>query len=372
MFSKIRKLFSRADNANKKTISTQTSQNNIPKKDITVNIQVLDKINYTNVENKFSHTMFTDPDDNQLWIPLFYTSAFKTLEKTEGDAFFKMFYECYMHHGNLVLKPDDILIHIGLNFSKYINKYNEELRHYFAKWGGKKRLVYKCDAFVFDDFVREIVSQITTTIKDPTVVQNLKCDFTTSTPLDLLISSTVIMDSFKAYYSYRIEMGCGIQNVKFMGTVNDWEALLFKIEKLKKYTTPKDSTNSWIRYIDGVCKNISIWIEQMNGSLSQNDIKEYWNKIMDINRSEWSYGGPPDTISGWILEFYHDFIVMNTKYIKFDETNQFTRMFTSTPFEIVYNTIKKEGKILSGFMGYNYDDTSHSYQLCPAIGVFEQ
>ncbi len=62
------------------------------------------------------------------------------------------------------------------------------------------------------------------------VVENLQADFSTSGKIEKFMSTAVIMDTFQKYFTYKlIGAACGIRDVKFMGTVEDWRKLLTKI-----------------------------------------------------------------------------------------------------------------------------------------------
>jgi hypothetical protein len=54
-------------------------------------------------------------------------------------------------------------------------------------------------------------------------VEALSCNFSTTDETYKLISTSVIMSSFKQYFSYgRMILGCGLNNIYFAGTREDW------------------------------------------------------------------------------------------------------------------------------------------------------
>lgn len=49
------------------------------------------------------------------------------------------------------------------------------------------------------------------------------------------------MDTLKNYFKYRCHVTmCGIRNVHFMGTLEDWKLLHNKTQKLKSFTIVSD------------------------------------------------------------------------------------------------------------------------------------
>ncbi|CAF3197819.1 unnamed protein product [Rotaria sp. Silwood2] len=69
---------------------------------------------------------------------------------------------------------------------------------------------------------------------------------------------------------------CGIRNVHFMGTSEDWKLLRYKTTKLKNFTVPnRDDFGS---YIDGVLPIIDQFIQTYQDNVDN----QFWNKVMDV------------------------------------------------------------------------------------------
>jgi len=54
------------------------------------------------------------------------------------NSFYGAFLHAYNHHEDIILSPDDIMMCVALNFSKYVNDNAEELRKYFVNHEEKK------------------------------------------------------------------------------------------------------------------------------------------------------------------------------------------------------------------------------------------
>lgn len=62
------------------------------------------------------------------------------------------------------------------------------------------------------------------------VVEAFECDFTTTTKIYKIISTSLIMNSFKNFFDYtRFMAGCGINNVYMAGTREDWSKMIKKL-----------------------------------------------------------------------------------------------------------------------------------------------
>lgn len=81
-------------------------------------------------------------------------------------------------------------------------------------------------------FFKEIIKEIRKNTLNG-VVDELKCDFSTTTQVHELVSTSIIMASFKKYFSYERQISrCGINNVYFAGTREDWTKVQEKLKNL--------------------------------------------------------------------------------------------------------------------------------------------
>jgi len=172
------------------------------------------------------------------------------------------------------------------------------------------------------NFFQLIIKKIEANTKGE-IVKNLQCNFSTTTLVEQCLSTAVIMDSFKKYFSYgRCIPCCGIRNVHFMGNLDDWKKLRTKISSLKQYTTEKNK--SWPQYIEGVLEITDQFIETFQGKPN----KEFWNKIMNIRKGRLG-SGSTSYISGWILNFF--FGIAKTEV----ETRDIPKFQMDFPIEVI-------------------------------------
>ncbi len=77
-------------------------------------------------------------------------------------------------------------------------------------------------------------------------------NFSTTTKVEYLLSSLTIMSTFKKCYNYTYVINsCGIQNIDFVGNLDDW-ILLYKkkANQLKSFIVDKD--DDFYVYINGI------------------------------------------------------------------------------------------------------------------------
>jgi hypothetical protein len=225
----------------------------------------------------------------------------------EVNNFIGSFLNAYNTHSDVVLNPDDFWIMICLFFSNYVDSNAEALRSKFVAHDGQESLVVvelagdtetslKMEK-QWDYFYEQIYSQLKTNTKDG-IVDALVCDFSTSGPVQKIISTSVIMNSFKQYFSFgRMIMCCGINNVYFQGTRDDWVKLIEKTKNLAQY----DVDSKLIKYTDSVVKILTQFLNTWDGRV---DLK-FWNQILATEEKRIGSGGQVQTmIEGWILHFF--------------------------------------------------------------------
>jgi hypothetical protein len=111
------------------------------------------------------------------------------------------------------------------------------------------------------------------------VTELLTPTFSTTNKIESLLSCATIMSTFKKYFNYNFLMTmCGIRNVHFMGTLDDWKLLRQKTAELKSFAIPTEYRNSFGTYIDGLLPILDQFIETYQGNVDH----QFWNTVMDI------------------------------------------------------------------------------------------
>lgn len=274
-----------------------------------------------------------------------------------SNSFFDAFLQAYNHHQDIILSPDDVWLLIVMHFSKYVNDNAEQLRPLLVNHDGKKQLSVTSDKERDESDWGEFMTLIIEAIKLNTkngVVDILKCDFTTTGPIEGFMSTLAVMDSFKKYFDYeRCIPDCGINNVRFMGTLADWQNLLLKVSSLQSYAV----TDTWYAYIKNIVPVIQQFIDTYQGKV---DV-EFWNKIMNLKDGTQG-SGSTTYISGWILNFFG-------RYGETIETADIPAYSFDVPVKIVnYATLEtKNVSLIGGFHGLMVDNGAYRPSLSMII-----
>ena len=266
----------------------------------------------------------------------------KTLRTTNG--FFGAFCYAYNYHGDVKISPDDLWAVIMIYFKEYVNDNAEKLRTKFVSHDGKKNLTVvtseETDETQWDEFFDKMILAIKENTKD-NIVDKLKSDFTTSSRFDQIISTSAIMDTFKAYFEYgRLIPMCGIQNIWMNGTLEDWIMLKHKLSYLEEYDVDRKLKN----YILNLNPILDKFIDTFQNKVDVN----FWNRIMNFESGRLGSGSTTYT-SGWILHFFGIYgqIEGNPDLSMINVDIKIDNKITSTI---------KNVKLVAGFVGVKEED----------------
>lgn len=229
-------------------------------------------------------------------------------------SLFTTFNMAYNNHEDVTLVPDDVWLTILFQFSKYVNANAEALRNRFVDHTDQKELTVTTGKELsegeWDEFFTLMIDEIKSNTKDG-ITEVLQCDFSTTGLIERMVSTATVMDTFKKYFTFgRSIPMCGIKNLRFAGTLEDWQNLLVKFKRLKTYglvpdectDREKQRSDTWEQYVDDLVPILEEFVEAYQGHVNHT----FWDKVM--NKQHGSLGsGSTTTVSGWILKFYgHD------------------------------------------------------------------
>lgn len=214
-----------------------------------------------------------------------------TVHASPINGFVHTVIDCYNHHYNLVIRPDDIWMAILTQFSFYINGNAEEFRSKFVDFDGKKTLSVGIPGSLrsapYDLFVTQMTEQIDENLVDKTVKDWIMPNFSTTTINDIVSCGVVFMATTQKYFSFECCLLCGIPNITLEGTVADWESISNRLEKLKEYKLDK-----WYEMLKPI-------LGEFVAAKKNNVNVEFWNRICH----HLGGGSGPSYISGWLAAF---------------------------------------------------------------------
>ena len=180
------------------------------------------------------------------------------------------------------------------------------------------------------------------------------------------------MGAFKKYFKYEMYLcGCGLPYIILEGTSGDYEKIITKAEKLKKY----DFT--W--YIDRIIPHIKKMVEAKNGNI---DVNYFKNMVQNQKENEWvsglsgrgGYNIKVDIIKGWILDFFayysevkgkNDVERFKEKSIKVKDFDKLAQQMLNVPFSIVTGKESYKMQYRVGFIGC---DQNKRKEVFPVTG----
>nr|CAG4711356.1 unnamed protein product [Naegleria fowleri] len=300
--------------------------------------QILPKKQTSSYELVTSSIPNVDPSDLQ--------SSDTDLVYVGSNAFVLSALKCYSLHHHLVIRPDDVWISIGTQFANYVNGHAEELREKFVSFEGKKQLTVNGGGNIksadYEGLCQEMTTQISKNIKDPSIRDWIMNDFSTTTPLDRMVSSIVLMSTTKSYFDYRFNLCCNLPSVTLLGEVEDWVKIRERANTLLEFNVD-GCMYMWTQKLFPVLDKL---VETSKGSVDC----AWWNRI--VNRI--GGGSGPRCLSGWITVF--NVFSEKGKWLGNDESddwfvideNDVTRGYVNVPVTIDDNGIEKQAELFAG------------------------
>ena len=279
----------------------------------------------------------------------------------------------YKNHYPITITPDMIWILILQGFSRFMEKYADKVREKFVNFSGKKDLTILRDNLTpstatkedWDGIMKEFVEKIGNHVGQETI-DNLECNFSTTTPAAQVTSQVSLMSAMKQYFTYKLRMlGCGISTINLEGSIQDWEKIKTKLEFLTKKGL-EWYTKHLIPIIDKIIESKKYY--NNNGKLND-ELIEFWKGMIRLKGEGGMYD--PHMINGWIVKFIPN---LNGKdpmvYEEIRETDVPDQII-SCPMELTLllpfgKKIEYSCSLFSGFYGMVQD--KETFNVRPVIG----
>ncbi len=289
-------------------------------------------------------------------------------------SFIHGMYQAYSEHRPFVLSPDMIWLLICQGFSHHVNFNHQTKKEVFPHLQKKQKLIVEKDKKALKNphkMWEEVPTEFTQQIMEYVgfeLIDTLRANFSTTGMAERVASEITIMDAMKPYFEYIFTIYiCGIPSITIEGNQSDWESIIEKTLKLKKY-----GLEEWV---DKLMPLLEEFVAVYKGNID----KAFWMNIFKVHTLE-DYG-EPEQIDGWILNFYPYDRKGNRIDFKGKIFGSVGDMFRQLPKEIVTvnfecQIINAQGKVLdkkqmeywAGFLGLSQN--KESFQIRPEIGWF--
>lgn len=321
----------------------------------------------------FQHPDKEERKFSKVWGIVKYQYSTDSLLVSSLDPLYKCFVQAFATHRPLVLSPDDIWLCVSQQFARYVTLNQSKLRKHFVNFSDKESLSVTVDKPLRDPSLdwNEVTRQFSQQIKANTkgnIADLFTADFSTTCSTGRTVSQMTLMQAMQSYFDYEIiVVVCGIPSITLEGQPADWEHLLRKVQRLKKYGMKR-----WLKSLEPILR------EFIKASEGQPDIA-FWKDIvmkyrpteLISSRSCGSNKPTPTELDGWFTKlFYYDSKgkKANHYYADSDMLNEIGTV------PCTFNVQSADGKTLSsqqltfysGFIGYSVDPATQA--LKPQIG----
>jgi hypothetical protein len=232
---------------------------------------------------------------------------------TKQNLFVKAVHATFYDHHPLILSPDIIWVTIAQGLANHVDQNAEALRTQFVCHEGKKELVIERPSFVKGSSANDwpgVFPEFSAQIKEHTVegtVDLIENDFSTTGPVEKIVSHITLMDVVQHYFSYSMCCGCGFPSITLSGTPEDWEKVKTKAAQLSKYDL------DW--WLDGLLPVLDQFIEAARG---RPDV-EFWRSLCMINTGTSFPVYSP--LTGWVQVFFPYLIQPGYDFDEFSEAS---------------------------------------------------
>ena len=269
----------------------------------------------------------------------------------------------YKNHYPITITPDMIWLMVLQGFSRFMEKFGSTVKDKFVNFDGKKDLKverleytpYNATKEVWDGIVDEYVKKIEENVGKE-VVDNLECNFSTTTHVAKVTSQVTIMSSMKDFFNYRLLMaGCGISSITLEGSEEDWQKIKSKLLFLSK-----KGLEWWTKDLIPIINNI-IYTKKyyMHTKRLSYYLTSFWKGMIRL-RGKGFYD--PHMINGWIIKFIPN--LEHEQPTLYKEINEFEvpDEIINCPLELTWLILQEEKKIefnctlVSGFFGMDQDE----------------
>ncbi len=222
---------------------------------------------------------------------------------TDRTPFFHGMVKAFAEHRSVTLSPDVIWMLISQSFNHDVNADPEAFRDKFVDFDGKVDLTVLSElklgspGFDWTGTVDGFAAKIRENTKGD-IANTLTAEFTTTGTVERIASEVVLMGTTQAYFEFVvIYWGCGIPSVTLTGTVQDWQSVLDRTNRLVGL-----GAGSWASDLIPI-------LEQFVLTADGRPDQAFWQDIVMVNHpGSLERGGacgltPSTFLDGWFLKF---------------------------------------------------------------------
>lgn len=289
-------------------------------------------------------------------------------------------HDAFYRHYPLQLSPDVLWLTLARGFALHVNLHAEEFRDRFVSRSGQEKI-----SIVRRDFLPgranpwgEVFEQFSDKIEERVgkLRRFLRCDFSTTGPVERAASDVIVMETFKSYFEYEAVFGCGIPSITLTGTPDDWRSIRQRVALFGEF-----GLEAWSRALDPV-------LAQLVAAAEGKADRDFWRSMFRYHS-----GSGPAVMTGWVntLFPYHEdregrltpnpFLEDWEARLRIDEEQHFRERWgapqgvgmqvvpacvTSVPLEVFWGSRPQPMRLVGGLLGVSQDP--RTLALIPEAG----
>ncbi len=321
---------------------------------------LFDKTQSDNLTEKYKKNLPVDKDWSE-WQNNKDKSSDLYLEQTR-NGLVNAFLTSYNNHLPLLLTPDVLHITIQQVIATFVNNNAEKLRHLFVEHEGQRNLLVESETRSFGEFSLLMSQLLRKNVKDPEFLEAITTQYSTTTQTSSYVSSMLMMNTLKEYFTYTFMTRCGIPSVILEGSQDDWILLKKKYTYLKNMLmgTANKELDCWFKVMDSI---VDLFLNMrflgVSGTVNATDSQKaifkniISNKLPNGSGSQRQIGGwinilSPYTNKNRILDFSNGYGYRNYTELQ--------NSMYETPVQYIVSCVSYSTLVRTGFSYYSHID----------------
>ena len=243
----------------------------------------------------------------------FFQKDLECVSGSDGDVwfdldwgFFSTILACYNNRWVLKTCPDDWWGVVVRYITQTIDEKSElsNIKDFFVGYEEEKVIEVVINGSLtngdFNWLFRQFSDGVRKNIKTSEYVDILQADFTTTTTERLISTQIMLTSSMKKHFKLQLASKCGIPGIEMLGTYQDWEKLLEKINNLELLLYPIMSDLALLEWFTKTKTIFTNLLNTYHGHVN----KTWWNNIFICGAENTSDVKSRLGWAGWLSEFF--------------------------------------------------------------------
>ncbi len=149
-------------------------------------------------------------------------------------------HRAFAEHRPLSLSPDVIWVTIVQGLAQHVRRDPERFRSLLVGHEGRRTIEIETPEITgdspenpWDDVITDLADRLAR--EAGPLVGRLTADFSTTGPVERVVSEVALLDLFEPYFTYAVRCVCGIPTITLEGCADDWKRLRQKVDLLEEF-----------------------------------------------------------------------------------------------------------------------------------------